>query len=256
MEFFSLLLYLFTITLCTITAGKTNNISPHRANTCSRIVANRSRVVLTSARYSINGNSLPELCLRTAGPLFYIGLQITSLKSGLEIYREKSVGNRSSLSYFSLLSHGYIWTVYGILLKDLTVLLPSFSAVLVALTNIAIYQSFSKTVDIKKYFLSFFVLSLTTFAGVKRLPKVVGVLACVLTIALAGSPLAVIKTVISEKSTASLPFGVSVGSFTNSLGWFCYGWFLTKDPFVYMPQLLGLLLTGLQLALFVVYGFS
>jgi hypothetical protein len=44
------------------------------------------------------------------------------------------------------------------------------------------------------------------------------------------SPLAVIKTVIAEKSTKSLPFTLSVASVLSSLSWASYGYKNSVNP--------------------------
>ena len=44
-------------------------------------------------------------------------------------------------------------------------------------------------------------------------------------------------------------------TFFNALSWSLYGLVVSKDPLIYGPNLLGLLLAIVQLLLFVIFGF-
>jgi solute carrier family 50 (sugar transporter) len=83
----------------------------------------------------------------------------------------------------------------------------------------------------------------------------VGYLGCGMSILVSGSPLAVIKTVLKDKSTAALPFWTSFAAWLNSLSWVLYGYFVIFDVMILLPNLLGLFLTSLQISLFIYYGF-
>ena len=84
----------------------------------------------------------------------------------------------------------------------------------------------------------------------------VGLIGDVMAVCLMGSPLATLKTVIATKSTEALPFYFSLMTFGNALSWSLFGVVVAKDPLVYAPNLLGLILTVIQLSLFCFYGFS
>jgi hypothetical protein len=77
-----------------------------------------------------------------------------------------------------------------------------------------------------------------------------------MSVAMSGSPLVVIQTVLKEKSTASLPFWTSFVTWLNSLSWVLYGYFVAHDNLILMPNCLGLLLGSLQMALFVRFGIA
>merc|ERR1719291_65782 len=67
------------------------------------------------------------------------------------------------------------------------------------------------------------------------------------------SPLAAIGTVIKQKSTESMPFAISLAMFFNSLSWFLYAFFVILDLFIWIPNLLGLVASIIQLLLFVIF---
>ena len=77
---------------------------------------------------------------------------------------------------------------------------------------------------------------------------------CGIVIVMFGGPLATLKTVWEEKSTASLPFAFSVASFANCLTWTAYGWCVIHDAYVWFPNGLGLLSSLAQFALFAKFG--
>jgi hypothetical protein len=51
-----------------------------------------------------------------------------------------------------------------------------------------------------------------------------------------------------------MPFGTSLMAFLNSLSWSMYGLFISKDAFIYGPNLAGVLITSLQMLLFLRFG--
>lgn len=81
-----------------------------------------------------------------------------------------------------------------------------------------------------------------------------GLLGNAMAIMFFASPLAVIKTVIEEKSTKAMPFALSVASFANCASWASYGLFVCHDHMVTAPNIVGLALSSFQLSLFLRYG--
>jgi solute carrier family 50 protein (sugar transporter) len=68
------------------------------------------------------------------------------------------------------------------------------------------------------------------------------------------SPLAVVRTVIKDKSTASLPFFTSLVIWFNTTSWLFYGYLVANDVLIWGPNVLGFGLASLQMCLFSVYG--
>eukprot|EP00483_Globobulimina_turgida_P013104 UN13128 len=79
---------------------------------------------------------------------------------------------------------------------------------------------------------------------------VLGTFGMTTAVVLMASPLAVVGTVIRQKSTAALPFPVSLAMTLNGFCWGGYGWFVTNDFYVYVPNVLGCAAGCAQLALF------
>jgi hypothetical protein len=69
-----------------------------------------------------------------------------------------------------------------------------------------------------------------------------------------GSPLIVLRTVVRDKSTASLPFAISIVGFINSVLWTLYGFAVADDLFIGVPNALATVAAAVQLPFFVIYG--
>jgi len=176
--------------------------------------------------------------LRVAGPVFFMGMQVSSLNTAKTILINKTVGSLSPLPFMSLFVNCVVWSFYGYLRGDLTVLIPNLSGALVGLLCSSVYQYFCSETPANLYLIttSLILASSVLFAG--RNFKFLGYLGCSLAIILMGSPLATLKTVISEKSTASLPFWTSVSTWLNALSWSLYGIFVAGDGMVISTFLL------------------
>lgn len=82
----------------------------------------------------------------------------------------------------------------------------------------------------------------------------IGTIGCALAVATCGSPLATIRTVIQDESTESMPFFTSLMFWFNALSWSSYGLFVSKDVMIYGPNLIGLALASIQMAMYVLFG--
>lgn len=142
---------------------------------------------------------------------------------------------------------------YGLFLSDNAVFVPNVVGAIVGILATFVYQSFSSSVPWVQYGGAFAILLLTIHFVVVQDGESIGLIGCVLSVMLSASPLAVIKTVIIEKSTASLPFGTSLALFLCGMSWTLYG-LLLNNPILIVPNMLGAFLSGLQMCLFAYYG--
>jgi solute carrier family 50 protein (sugar transporter) len=69
-----------------------------------------------------------------------------------------------------------------------------------------------------------------------------------------GSPLSSLKNVIETRSTESMPFSTSLMAFLNSMCWSLYGLLIANEAVIYVPNLIGLAMTSVQMGLFMLYG--
>jgi len=195
-----------------------------------------------------------EALLRVAGPIFFVGMQIAAINTALTINIAKSVGNLSPLPFFSLLINCVVWSIYGILKWDMTILVPNGSGLLAGLWCSLVYHKHCETAPRKLYSAGAITVCFALYFGFIHNENYVGYLGCFLAVLVMGAPLATLRTVLSDRSTASLPFWTSLSGWGNSLSWLSYGILVANDPYIYGPNLLGFVLSSVQVALFIVFG--
>ena len=100
---------------------------------------------------SVSPDSMFATSLRFAGPIMFTAMQITSVRTAFGIHKAKSTGDLSPLPFTSLAVNCFVWTLYGILKKDLTVLIPNANGIVLGLTGAVIYQKYSHELHTKLY---------------------------------------------------------------------------------------------------------
>jgi solute carrier family 50 protein (sugar transporter) len=171
--------------------------------------------------------------LQVAGPIFFLGMQGSAVKTALKILEEQSVQQLSPLPFLSLLVNCIVWSLYGLLKSDNTVLVPNAIGILAGSICVLSYERYSQINSTKLYFAGLLVVLYTIkcfFAGDFTS---IGLVGCALAVLVSGSPLATIRTVIRDKSTAALPFLSSMFTWLNACSWTLYGIIVANDPMVY-----------------------
>lgn len=79
-----------------------------------------------------------------------------------------------------------------------------------------------------------------------------GYLCCLISVAFFAAPCCMFMKIVRLKSTEMLPFPLILMSFFVSVLWFLFG-LVINDLFLQVPNLLGALLSGSQLCLFLIY---
>ena len=184
----------------------------------------------------------------------FTGMQFSSVKTAMEIVKAENVGKFSPLPFVSLLVNCIIWTFYGILTKDLTVLIPNANGILAGLFGVATFHKYARFVPHKLYFTGMAIVAWVFKLFRDKNSRGIGYMGCCLAIILSGSPLATLGTVVRDKSTAALPFLNSFTTWLNALLWALYGSLVSKDIMVYGPNSLGFILASLQMAMYAIYG--
>ena len=192
--------------------------------------------------------------LRVAGPIVFSTMQFSSVKTALKIVEDKSVNKLSALPFVALLTNCIVWTLYGLLKQDLTVLVPNFTGTLAGLFGTLCFHKFCITVPTRLYTLSALIVALAITFLFRQDASSIGLIGCALAVVLSGSPLATITTVVREKSTAALPFLNSFTTWLNAFTWLLYGILIAHDIMIYGPNFLGFVLSSIQMLLFAIYG--
>jgi solute carrier family 50 protein (sugar transporter) len=192
--------------------------------------------------------------LQFAGPMFFLSLQGSSVMTAKEIYKNRSSGDLSPLPFISLFTNSFIWSLYGFLMMDPTVLIPNGCGVFSSLYCILAFHKNAIIKPKKLYVGSLIILLTALLLAISNKVRFIGILGCVLSVLLSASPLAVMQTVIRDKSTAALPFVTSFVIWLNSISWLLYGVLVAHDILIYGPNILGFLLASIQMTLFATYG--
>jgi solute carrier family 50 (sugar transporter) len=192
--------------------------------------------------------------LQFAGPIFFLSLQFSSVLTAMEISKVKSCGLLSPLPFISLFTNSFVWSLYGFLKMDGTVFIPNTCGVLASLYCILAFHKHTENKPNKLYIVSLVISTIALFLTATGHTSLIGVLGCSLSVLLSGSPLAVMKTVIQERSTTALPFTTSFVIWLNSISWLLYGSLVAHDILIYGPNIIGFILASVQMSLFAIYG--
>ena len=192
--------------------------------------------------------------LQFAGPIFFLSLQFSSVLTAIEITKSRSCGSLSPLPFISLFTNSFVWSLYGLLKMDGTVFIPNSCGVLASLFCILAFHKHTLAKPNKLYIGSIVISCLALCLATTGNYPFIGILGCFLSVLLSGSPLAVMRTVIKDKSTAALPFSTSFVIWLNSISWLLYGLLVAHDILIYGPNVLGFMLASLQMSLFAIYG--
>lgn len=143
-----------------------------------------------------------DIVLRVAGPLFFLGMQCSSLYTAYEIHHGKSTNKYSPFPFISLITNCAVWTTYGSLKKDYTVLCPNISGLIVGVVCATIFHNYSaKGVDIlhRYYLVSGCIIVFALACGYFHQAVVLGYTGDIMAVILMGSPLAALSSVIKER---------------------------------------------------------
>lgn len=192
-----------------------------------------------------------------------IGLFLTGIQICMKIRSQGNTQNISIFPFIAAVINTVLWTKYGVLKEDATVIFTNGVGIVLQVLYILIYYlntSDRKSVHSKLIYTSLIIYP--TLGAVKFISmssetaiQYIGLAASLATVLMYGAPLSVVAQVIRTKSTEALPFPLSFVGFLVSVQWFLYGR-LVHDSFIQIPNLLGSLLGAFQLALFVKYPSS
>jgi solute carrier family 50 protein (sugar transporter) len=136
------------------------------------------------------------------------------------------------IPFASLLVNCCIWSFYGLLKNDTTVLFPNGLGIFTGGFCFSVYKLYGN----KKDFLSNTVVGglilLAFYLYASGDPESLGMIGCVNAVLLMGSPLATLSTVIREKNTATMPFTTSLMAWGNAVSWSLYGVLIAHDAMV------------------------
>jgi solute carrier family 50 protein (sugar transporter) len=177
-----------------------------------------------------------------------------------QVSKEKSVGSLPLLPYSSMIANCFLWLMYGVLKQETKI----WGTNLIGLTcGLFYFLKFSKYAppkaptlpgSIRQHVNVNLAVMAATFSFMYLLPlrdptSIIGNLAVLFCIAMFGSPLASLKTVLQTKSAKSIPLPFTLATVVNCFFWSVTGLLDMKDANIYIPNLLGLTFGLAQVAL-------
>jgi solute carrier family 50 protein (sugar transporter) len=182
-----------------------------------------------------------------------------------KVGEQKSVGSLPLLPYSSMVANCFLWVIYGLLKREAKVWGTNVIGLGFGLFYFFKFSKFapkrSPTLpgSIRQHRNAILAVIATTISlvflpAIKDPAKIVGLMGVVFCIALFGSPLASLKTVLETKSAASIPLPFTLATVANCFFWSVTGLFDMNDINVYLPNLLGLSFGIAQMALKCMYG--
>lgn len=193
--------------------------------------------------------------LKTAGPVFFMSMQLSYLQTASKMISKKSDCRLNILPFVSLVTNCAVWIMYATLKVNATLFIPNFTGFIAGLVCVFAFQVYTDQKNTLIFVAAGLILTMAVFFFVQNSASIVGIIGVCLSVILMGAPLAALRIIVNEKSTATLPFMTSITTFLNGLCWTLYGFLESHDPIVYVPNSIGLFLACIQLSLFVIYGF-
>mmetsp|Transcript_2138 Transcript_2138/g.2960 ORF Transcript_2138/g.2960 Transcript_2138/m.2960 type:complete len:269 (-) Transcript_2138:23-829(-) len=231
----------------------------------SNYVAENVLPAISSALPSQLDPSLIHLAGNLA-PIASLALFLAPLPTIHKISQDQHVGSLSLLPYSSMATCAFVWTSYGLLNGQTTVWLSNGIGLVFALFYFVQFARFAPKEEsstslprsVKQHIEGSALIAGSTLVAVttEHANEVIGIMAVALCLALFASPLAALKNVLASKSAESIPFPQSAATTINCLLWSTVGIFDLGDPFIAIPNSIGLLLGLLQLSLKFAYDYK
>jgi len=193
------------------------------------------------------------------------------------IYSKKSTGEVPFLPFLITFVNTSLWFGYGRLKQDPTIVLVNAIGVCLSFVYSLIYYYYSlqkqerisllKQAKVARYKQDFVgkqlaggLIFLGVIYGYVQLGDEdssllhLGFICSLFSILMFGSPLIGMGHVITTRDTSSMSFPLCLMNFLVSALWALFG-FRVEDSFIIVPNLIGAVLSVVQLTLFAVYGF-
>ncbi|KAL8437911.1 hypothetical protein ACSSS7_000611 [Eimeria intestinalis] len=215
--------------------------------------------------------------LRFAAVAAAVLMQLTPLPTVARIVSCRSTLGLQSLPFFTLLFSASLWLLYGILRVDPTLLLPNVSGVVAGGWFVVTFWANAGREDKQRFLLSLYlkagalilasllliclccpyafaelvvglVASAAAAPAARAAAAVAVAVGSVVNVVSYAAPLAALRVVLKEKSTALMPAEMSIGNFICSGLWLAYGW-MAEDIFIIIPNFIGFGVGSAQLLL-------
>lgn len=182
-----------------------------------------------------------------------------------QIWEDKSVGYLPLMPYTTMLTNAFLWFIYGFMLQEPSIWTGSavgfFAGCFYFLEFCRFAPKRSHTLPgsvVQHFHFCFAVLGATLVLAVAPFPfegvTIIGQAAVFFCVAMFASPLAALPTVLETQSAKAIPLNYTIAVLLNSALWTIVGLFEMQDKNIYIPSMLGLVLSIVQVGLKIVYG--
>ena len=131
-----------------------------------------------------------------------------------QIKRDGTTGDLSALPFLSLATNCVVWSLYGTLVNDMTVLLPNLSGAALGIYYTSVYSKYSPKSIVPQLLVGGGIVGAATTMALtlpaEQAAQSSGYTGCALAVILMASPWATRATVLRDKSTAAMPFVTSL----------------------------------------------
>lgn len=179
-----------------------------------------------------------------------------------QVRKQKSLGDLNPLPMVAMWANCAAWLVYGYLVKDYYVFAANEPGLLLGTYMTIVCYGFAdaKARDRMLYTVLFFTSILSVGGAVVNLSNmdpttrnfVWGLITVGILLVYYGAPLTVLAEVVTSKSSSALYWPMSIMNTINGSLWVAYG-LAVADRFIWMPNLLGAIFGGIQVALCMIY---
>jgi solute carrier family 50 protein (sugar transporter) len=227
----------------------------------------------------MSNNMLADTIAPICGTIIVQFMWMSSFTAFLEIRRNMSLGSINTLPYGVMLMNCIGWMSYGIMRDDIYIFFSNATGVVLGLfyccTSLALLYRTDATEQEKR---SHMILERTIFIGFiiwlimvflvgiayhtsdgeysetkENLIVIVGWMSFSCALGYYMSPLSTLQQVMERRDSSSLYPPMIITNLINATCWTVYGFFGLHDPSVWVCNLLGMILSVVQLCLIVVY---
>lgn len=169
----------------------------------------------------------------------------------------------SPVPFITFFVSGCLWVKYGLIQNNSNLVLTNIAGSVLQLMYIGVFyiytvkkSQFHRLLTVSLFVLFTPLLYLHYFqTNVSLATRHLGLVCCCLSVCCYASPFASVREVFHTKSTGSMSFMLIFFNFVSAACWFFYGVML-DDSFLAIPNILGMVLGLMQLALFCIYPSS
>ncbi|XP_022256899.1 sugar transporter SWEET1-like isoform X2 [Limulus polyphemus] len=177
-----------------------------------------------------------------------------------KIWKKGTTADISPFPFLTGVLCGVLWLRYGLFIQDSAVIIVNTIGLTFQTVYVLWYYIFTlnrQTLHKQLFGIGILLLGLFSYLiyitkGKDEATFASGLMASGASLAFCAAPLSSMADVIKTKSVKMLPFPIILTTFGMTSLWFMYG-FMLNDKFIQVPNLIGAMLAGFQLSLFVIY---